>query len=274
MMRGVSYLFLLMCVGFSRLPGAFELHSGNCFPIPICDGLNIGLPLLHDMISSAILQKKSSSSRVNTEYGNQFGLKEMTRYSVHGVWQLRSWQMGLGGSTFGSPLLYREQVVEAAVVFMLNNKLTIGGGLGRYELGIQNYGSAVSYGGHAAWVFQLDNNLVWSTYLHNIVIIGSSDLRTELPRVVSTGIATLVGENLIARVQWEQDLIYSGRLSFGTVWRIRPWFSVLAGYIGQPSQVQVGIGISILKINIGYVAVTHQQLGLSQTVGVSISLGR
>ena len=274
MLKSVSYLFLLVLIGYSRLPGAFEIHASGNPPILFTNALYIGSPLLSGLLSSALFRDKSTRASFAAGWRNQFGLSEMNCYIGQAAWYWRDWQIGLGGSVLGAVTMYREQVSETTALFNLSNRLTLGAGLGRYAVSVKNYGSVVGYGGNIAWSLRLDDKIYWTTYLHNVLIFGSSDLSAELPRVVSTSVYILAGDDLVATCKWEQDSAYSGRLGFGTAWRISPWFSIMAGYSAQPAQIQAGLGFNITRLNIGYTAITHQHLGVSQFVAVGVNLAR
>ncbi len=274
MLKTVNYVFLLILIGYSRLPGAFEIHASGSPPIPFTNALCVGTPLLSGQLSSELFRDRYTRASFAAGWRNQFGLSEMNCYTGQAVWYGHNWQIGLGGSVFGTTTLYREQVSEAAVLFTINDHLTIGSGLSHYLISMKNYGSVTSYGGNMAWSLRPDEKICWITYLHNVIIFGSPDMSADMPRVVSTAVYFRAGDDLVASCKWEQDSAYSGRLGFGVAWRIFPWFSILAGYSAQPAQIQAGFGFNTKRLNIGYNAITHQQLGVSQFIAVGFNLAR
>ena len=261
----------LILMWFNCLYSAFELHCSSQYPLPDIYSTS---PVLNLMLNKMDKTGFVPKIRLMATYKNQFGLKELTYNSIHGVVRFRRFQLGIKLNEFGPDGLYEERVAETGLLYNLRNRLSIGFSISHYQLAIRGLPRSNITGINLGCVAELEYGLIWSVYMHNIILSSSQIAATELPRIINSTFRIIPTEKLQAIIQWEQDLLYPGRLGLGAAFQVVKWLTFSAGYNGNPGQLVGGLQINKSKVKIEYLASFHQELGVSQVLGVGYHIDR
>jgi hypothetical protein len=217
---------------------------------------------------SSLAQLESISGSIN--WGNRFGLKDLSHQSGNVKFTLFDTPADAGFSQFGNAL-YRESIFYFASGSAVKSNFFVGASITVYNLVIKNYGSASAFGITGSWQMSINEYLTWSGALQNINAPSIGKTEEPLPQVIYTECLISPSEKLITVFGWEQDTEYSGRFKFGTEYKVFPWLSISSGFISNPGQGTAGISVYIKNVGLYYGASTHPELGLSHWFGLGFS---
>jgi len=271
MLNKLYRVVFLILMWFNCLYAAFELHCSSQYPLPDIYSTS---PVLNMMLNNMDKTGFAPKIRLMATYKNQFNLKELIYNSIHGVVRFRRFQLGIKLNEFGPEGLYKERVAETGLLYILRNRFSIGLGLSQYQLAVRGLPRSNITGINLGCVAELEYGLIWSLYLHNIILSSSQMAATDLPRIINSTFRIIPTAKLQAIIQWEQDLLYPGRLGFGVAFQIVKWLSFSVGYNGNPGQLVGGLQINKSKVKIEYLVSFHQELGVSQVLGIGYHINR
>jgi len=201
-----------------------------------------------------------------------FGLKELANGSVNYVEPTKFGSFGLSAKTYGFEL-YKEITVTATYSNNYKKKIFYGANINYYNLKIQNYGSASTFGIDIGGLAYLTDFLRWGFAAFNLnrPKIGTQD--DKLPQVYRTGVSIQPRKELNFVLDVEKDTRYTASLKAGIEYSLYDMIDLRAGIGTEPTKFSGGVGLyySIFEIDYGFY--NHQDLGLTHQGTITINFG-
>ena len=201
-----------------------------------------------------------------------FGLKELANGSVNYVEPTKFGVFGLSAKTYGFEL-YKEITVTATYSNNYKKKIFYGANINYYNLKIQNYGSASTFGVDIGGLAYLTEFLRWGFAAFNLnrPKIGTQD--DKLPQVYRTGISIQPRKELNFVLDVEKDTRYTASVKAGIEYSLYDMIDLRAGIGTEPTKFSGGVGLyySIFEIDYGFY--NHQDLGLTHQGTITINFG-
>ncbi|MBN8586138.1 MAG: hypothetical protein J0M37_13690 [Ignavibacteria bacterium] len=201
-----------------------------------------------------------------------FGLKELANGSVNFVEPTKFGAFGLSAKTYGFEL-YKEITVTASYSNNYKKKIYYGANVNFYNLKIQNYGSASTFGVDIGGLAYLTDFLRWGFAAFNLnrPKIGTQD--DKLPQVYRTGISVQPRNELNFMLDVEKDTRYTTSVKAGIEYSLYDMIDLRAGIGTEPTKFSAGVGLyySIFEIDYGFY--NHQDLGLTHQGTITVNFG-
>ncbi len=201
-----------------------------------------------------------------------FGLKELANGSVNYVEPTKLGVFGLSAKTYGFDL-YKEITVTATYSNNYKKKIFYGANINYYNLKIQNYGSASTFGVDIGGLAYLTDFLRWGFAAFNLnrPKIGTQD--DKLPQVYRTGVSIQPRKELNFVLDVEKDTRYTTSVKAGIEYSLYDMIDLRAGIGTEPTKFSGGVGLyySIFEIDYGFY--NHQDLGLTHQGTITINYG-
>ncbi|HMQ80411.1 MAG TPA: hypothetical protein PKE39_07255 [Ignavibacteria bacterium] len=201
-----------------------------------------------------------------------FGLKELANGSVNYVEPTKFGAFGLSAKTYGFEL-YKEITVTATYSNNYKKKIFYGANINYYNLKIQNYGSASTFGIDIGGLAYLTDFLRWGFAAFNLnrPKIGTQD--DKLPQVYRTGVSIQPRKELNFVLDVEKDTRYTASVKAGVEYSLYDMIDLRAGIGTEPTKFSGGVGLyySIFEIDYGFY--NHQDLGLTHQGTITINFG-
>lgn len=201
-----------------------------------------------------------------------FGLKELANGSVNYVEPTKFGAFGLSAKTYGFEL-YKEITVTASYSNNYKKKIFYGANINYYNLKIQNYGSASTFGIDIGGLAYLTDFLRWGFAAFNLnrPKIGTQD--DKLPQVYRTGLSIQPRRELNFVLDVEKDTRYTTSVKAGVEYSLYDMIDLRAGIGTEPTKFSGGVGLyySIFEIDYGFY--NHQDLGLTHQGTITINFG-
>ncbi len=196
------------------------------------------------------------------------GFPELSVRAAAGSVPAAAGVFGAGALVYGFEL-YRE--VSGILTYSQTlSGISAGIALSYHHVSIARYGSAAALGVDAGIVVPLSGGLAWGAVGRNLNAssIGSSGER--LPLGLATGFAyTPFGRmSVLLDVEKEQGFAASPR--GGVEIRVLDAISLRGGITDQPEQVTAGIGIRVGFVGFDYSFVSHEELGGSHEISITV----
>jgi hypothetical protein len=201
-----------------------------------------------------------------------FGLKELANGSVNYIEPTKFGTFGLSAKTYGFEL-YKEITVTATYSNNYKKKIFYGANINYYNLKIQNYGSASTFGVDIGGLAYLTDFLRWGFAAFNLnrPKIGTQD--DKLPQVYRTGVSIQPRKELNFVLDVEKDTRYTTSVKAGIEYSLYEMIDLRAGIGTEPTKFSGGVGLyySIFEIDYGFY--NHQDLGLTHQGTITINFG-
>ncbi|MCC6866502.1 MAG: hypothetical protein IT280_10130 [Ignavibacteria bacterium] len=201
-----------------------------------------------------------------------FGIKELANGSINYIEPTKYGAFGLSAKTYGFEL-YKEITVTASYSNNYKKKIYYGANFNYYNLKIQNYGSAATFGIDIGGLAYLTDFLRWGFTAFNLnrPKIGTQD--DKLPQVYRTGISVQPRYDLNFLLDVEKDTRYTTSIKAGVEYSLYDMIDIRAGIGTEPTKFSGGIGLyySIFEIDYGFY--NHQDLGLTHQGTITINFG-
>ena len=201
-----------------------------------------------------------------------FGLKELANGSVNFVEPTKFGAFGVSAKTYGFEL-YKEITVTASYSNNYKKKIYYGANVNFYNLKIQNYGSASTFGVDIGGLAYLTDFLRWGFAAFNLnrPMIGTQD--DKLPQVYRTGISVQPRNELNFMLDVEKDTRYTTSVKAGIEYSLYDMIDLRAGIGTEPTKFSAGVGLyySIFEIDYGFY--NHQDLGLTHQGTITVNFG-
>ena len=214
-----------------------------------------------------------SSREVSAFYQpSPFGLSDISTASLTYAEPLKFGTLGLGFKTYGSSL-YRETngIVSFGKSYM--NRFFYGANINYYNLTIQGYGSASTFGVDLGAMAYITKYLRWGFFGKNITgsKIGTSG--EKLAQVYKTGFNFHPVSDLNLSLEAEKDVRYPLSIKGGFEYSIMDYLDLRAGISSEPAAFSAGIGFNYNLFTLDYAIYNHTDLGITHQGTITVNFG-
>lgn len=210
---------------------------------------------------------------ISLSYAPQpFQLSELARAAASFIEPTSLGTFSLSASRFGFEL-YKE--TRLALSYATDLADIVGGGvtLNYYSLGIQNYGSASSFGIDVGLTVAISDELGWGFSAFNINAAAIGAAKEKLPQLFSTGVAFEPVRNAVIAASIVKDIRYAAELHLGVEYTFIDALALRAGTTNDPNTLNAGVGISYAFARFDYAFSSHSELGVTHQFSISLKLG-
>lgn len=201
-----------------------------------------------------------------------FGLKELARGSMSFVEPTSIGTFGISGQRFGFDL-YREVTASVSYGRTISDLFQVGGSINYYSLTILNYGSAGAIGVDLGGLMQISDQVWWGVAAFNLNAPTIGKAKERLPQQFSTGVTYFPLPSAIISLAIVKDIRYAAELQLGVEYTVFPGVDIRGGVSGEPSTLNVGMGLQYSFIRMDYAFTEHPDLGVGHQISLSLALG-
>lgn len=201
-----------------------------------------------------------------------FGLKELANGSVNFVQPTKFGAFGLSAKTYGFEL-YKEITATLTYANNYNRKIYYGANINYYNLKIQNYGSASTFGIDIGAMAYLTDFLRWGFSAFNLNRPSIGTQKDKLPQVYRTGLSIQPRTDLNFVLDVEKDTRYTASVKAGIEYTMYDMINLRAGIGTEPTKFSGGVGFCYSLFEIDYGFYNHQDLGLTHQGTITINFG-
>ncbi|MCE1164903.1 MAG: hypothetical protein LWX07_05820 [Bacteroidetes bacterium] len=201
-----------------------------------------------------------------------YGLTDLSTAALTYAEPTKYGTFGAAFKTYGFDL-YRENNFLVSYGNNYKNRIFYGLNLNLYNLSIQNYGSATSFGVDIGAMAYLAKFLQWGFYGKNITgsKIGAS--KEEIAQVYRTGFTYQPLDNFRFVAEIEKDIKYPVSVIGGIEYNIIDFLDLRAGVGSQPSSFSAGIGINYSLFSFDYSMRKTEDLGFTHLGSITVNFG-
>lgn len=180
--------------------------------------------------------------------------------------------LGLGVKTFGFDL-YRETSFVLSYGNNFRNKIFYGLNLNLYNLKIQNYNSANSFGVDFGAMAYITGFLKWGFFAKNLSGAKIGESKQRINQVYKTGFTVQTGNDFSLILEFEKDVRYPLSFKSGLEYNVIDFIDFRAGIGTQPASFSAGVGINYDMFQIDYALLKYNELGITNQGSVTINFG-
>ncbi|MCK9408655.1 MAG: hypothetical protein WCX28_13165 [Bacteriovoracaceae bacterium] len=197
-----------------------------------------------------------------------FQLPQLSSYGCIGGFTLYNYSFAMGFQTFGFSL-YRESAVSMSIGTSVAEDMHAGVTFHLYQLSISRYGSSVTEVLDVGSVYSLSEVVNVGVAMNNVTgsKFGGDD---DIPRSLISGISLNIEDRATVNFDLIKDLRYPVSHRAGIELLLHEIVAVRAGVQGGVPRLFGGFSISIIPFRIDYSIATHNDLGLSHSIGIAI----
>lgn len=168
--------------------------------------------------------------------------------------------------------LYREITATAVVAKSFGGIVSAGCNINYDHLSIAGYGSAFTIGIDVGATVQITDDVRWGFSLLNINRPTIGKEKDDLPQLYLTGATCDLLPTASVSFTIIKDVRYPASIRTGVRFSPLEFVDLRFGASSDPSRYFAGIGIHYSSVSIDYSVATHVELGLTHSIGVSLSL--
>ncbi|MEP7145588.1 MAG: hypothetical protein ABI792_01125 [bacterium] len=202
-----------------------------------------------------------------------FGVSQISTAALTFAEPLKIGTIGLGLKTFGFEL-YRETNIILSYGNNFNDRIFYGFNVNFYNLKIQNYNSASSFGADAGAMAYLTGFLKWGFFAKNITGSKIGVSNQKLAQVYRTGITVMPRKDVNLAFEIEKDVKYPLSFRGGIEFFVNEQIDLRAGVGTQPASFSGGISIRYKFLQLDYAISNIQNLGITNHGSVTINFGK
>lgn len=201
-----------------------------------------------------------------------FGMRELKNGFAAFSYPASFGAIAIGGMIYGFEL-YKESKISIGGSYNYQNNFYLGTTLNYKNISIKNYGSKSALIFDIGLLAIITDNLHFGFSYRNITRASLSSNTDELPVEFLSGLSYKIINNCTVSLAVEKDIRYKASPRFGIDYRIIKYISLRTGFSKYPNLYSFGMGIHYSMLNFNYAIFTHQELGLTQQIGIVISFG-
>ncbi|MBI2428017.1 MAG: hypothetical protein HYV29_04355 [Ignavibacteriales bacterium] len=196
-----------------------------------------------------------------------FQLPQLTNYGLLAADNFGVVKGGVSFSSFGFSL-YKETFGSLSVAYTGMTNFSFGITVSLYHLSIESYGSALKLGIDIGSIYSLTEELNIGFALNNLN--GATyEEDDDIPQIILAGLSYRIIEEAVVNVDLVKDIRYEPTYRAGIEFEPHDIVVVRSGFQGKPSRLFAGIGFTVTRFTIDYGVATHDDLGLTHSIGIS-----
>ncbi|MFQ5675115.1 MAG: helix-hairpin-helix domain-containing protein [bacterium] len=268
----VTLNFLVLC-SINFHPAA--LSASTDFPVGARSlGMGSTYVALANTVDALFINPAGLSRIAGTEvslfYQKPFGLEDVnfgTAAISFPVWGTR---LSLGYSTLGN-VFYQEQHFRVGYSRDYVQKIFYGLGLNYQIIQIDGNGSAAALALDIGVIAPLTDRLSLGFTASNINRAKIGKSREALPQSFNMGLSLHAHPKLILNAEIFKDIRFEQELRLGAEFQIADALALRSGTGTHPNRFSAGFGIRVDRFIVDYAFFTHNDLGLTHQVSLSIN---
>ncbi|MFQ5824056.1 MAG: hypothetical protein ACE5JB_08380 [bacterium] len=213
-----------------------------------------------------------SGTEISLFYQKPFGLEDLNFGSAAVSLPIWSHRISFGISTFGNSIL-REQMFVLAYSHTYQQKIFYGVSLRYQTIRIDGYGFTGTLGLDLGLVVPITSRLKWGVLTRNINRPSISQSKENLTQSFTTGISVQPSSKLILNFEIFKDVRFPQEVRFGAEFKPLDNLALRTGTADNPSRFSAGFGVRVKAFYVDYAFFTHNELGLTHQISISIHLG-
>lgn len=204
-------------------------------------------------------------------YQRPFGLRSLNYGALALSAPFAGFTGGIGLTALGNEL-YGEQSLTAAVSRSYGRRLFFGGSISYLRTNIKGYGSAGSPMVNLGAVFDISPAVRFGFAALNLN--RSRRAGEPLPRSLTAGLAVRPDPRFILSFEVYRDVRFDEEFRFGAEAQPLPALALRVGAGNHPDRFSVGLGVRAGRFRVDYALFTHNDLGATHQVSLTIGGGR
>lgn len=269
------FLIVLFALLFQNVNAQFELLDAGAKPV----SLGGAFTSLADN-SNAVYYNPAGISQmryreISVFYSPApFGLKELANGTINYAEPTKFGTFGLSARTYGFEL-YKENTITLTYANSYRKRIFYGANFNYYNLKIERYGSASTFGVDIGVLGYLTDFLRWgfSAFNLNRPSVGAGVQKDKLPQVYRTGVSYQPRNDLNFMIDAEKDTRYPLTIKAGVEYNLYGMIDIRAGLSSEPAKFSGGVGFNYNIFEIGYAFYNHNDLGITHQGSVTINFG-
>lgn len=201
-----------------------------------------------------------------------YGISDISTASLTYAEPLKFGTLGLGFKTYGSSL-YRETngILSFGKSYM--GKFFYGANINYYNLSIQGYGSASTFGVDLGAMAYITQYLRWGFFGKNITGTKIGAAAEKLAQVYKTGFNFHPVTDLNLSLEAEKDVRYPLSIKGGFEYSVLDNIDLRAGISTEPSIFTAGFGLNYNLFQLDYAIYNHSDLGITHQGTITVNFG-
>jgi hypothetical protein len=199
-----------------------------------------------------------------------FDLPQLANYGMTAVCPWSPVDLAVSTASAGFSL-YRELTTTVTIAKSFDGIFLAGVNVNIDHLAIARYGSSSTIGIDVAASMQVTDDVRWGFSLLNVnrPAIGGAD--GQLPEVYITGVTCRPTPFADISFSVIKDVLFPASVRTGVDFSPVGILRLRIGISTEPSRYFAGFGVQVSPVTIDYAVATHEELGLTHSVGVSIA---
>lgn len=201
-----------------------------------------------------------------------FGFSELSHGFIAYNEPINIGSVGIGVMTYGFDL-YRENLITTGFSYNYLNKFFGGATICFHTVSIKNYGSDNAFYINIGGLYYLTESFRIGFSCQNINRASFGSEKDNIPLTFRTGFSYDPLDELTFNFALEKDIRYNYSIRGGVDYNILNHISLRTGFMNEPSQYSLGIGVNYSFVSLDYAFFTHNDLGATHQAGLIISFG-
>jgi hypothetical protein len=200
-----------------------------------------------------------------------FGLSELSTGIGAAAFRTSFGTIGFGVRKYGYDL-YRE--ISGTLSYATNvSGISAGVSINYQTVSISRYGSAHTISIDIGTLVPISQHIRWGVSAKNINAATIGGAREKLPQTFAAGVLYSPLTDLFLSVDFNTETGFDPSTRFGFEYNIIDAIALRAGYTEVPSEITGGLGVRYSRFRFDYAVVSHQDLGWTHEVSITIELG-
>ena len=201
----------------------------------------------------------------------EFGLHELRRIAAAVVLPLEGAGVGIGADQFGFDL-YKESSLLAGFGAGFDGGWSGGISVHIRQLDIKGYGTDRSVLIHAGSLITMTRMIVLGVSAMNITGSRIGTIRERLPQTLALGLRFEPSSDFFAVGEVEKDVRYPAAVKFAVHQSLGSFVGISAGLADHPQRLSAGIDVRYKGITCSWAGYSHEDLGWTHHVGITMEL--
>jgi hypothetical protein len=201
-----------------------------------------------------------------------FGLSELKTGALTYAEPFQFGVLGVGAKTYGFDL-YRETNIILSYGNRFKGKIFYGFNVNYYNINIQNYNSATSFGLDIGTMAYITEFLRWGFFAKNITGSTIGESKEKIVQVYRTGFTVQPGKDINFLLEIEKDVKHPISVSAGLEYSFYDFLDLRAGVGSEPTSFSGGIGLNYNMFQLDYALYNSLDLGITHQGTISINFG-
>jgi len=201
-----------------------------------------------------------------------FGLSELKTGALTYAEPFQFGVLGISAKTYGFDL-YKETNIILSYGNRFKGKIFYGFNVNYYNINIQNYNSATSFGLDIGTMAYITEFLRWGFFAKNITGSTIGESKEKIVQVYRTGFTVQPRKDINFLLEIEKDVKHPISVRAGLEYSFYDFLDLRAGVGSEPTSFSGGIGLNYDMFQLDYALYNSLDLGITHQGTISINFG-